>query len=78
MAEDITLEAESRKFDAAQAPELTKLTAIGMQPSMVEVLREMARDLDRPVAWVIRRAVEEYAESWVKTKGRKTQCSAGS
>jgi hypothetical protein len=76
MAEDITLEEKLQWFDAAQAPELTELTAIRMLPSMVEVLHEIARDLDWPVAWVICRAIEEYAERWVKTKGRKGSCSA--
>jgi hypothetical protein len=36
MAEDITLDEKERRFDAAQAPELTELTAIRMLPSMVE------------------------------------------
>jgi len=71
MAEDITLDEKLRRFYAAQAPELTALTTIRMLPSMVEVLHEIARDLDRPVAWVIRRAIEEYAERWVRMKGWK-------
>jgi hypothetical protein len=71
MAEDITLEEKERRFDAAQAPELTELTAIRMLPIMVELLHEIARDVDRPVASVVRRAIEDYAERWVETKGRK-------
>ena len=37
-----------------------------MPPSMVESLEQIGLELDRPVAWVIRAAIDEYLERWKK------------
>jgi predicted transcriptional regulator len=37
-----------------------------MLPAMVESLEQIGQELDRPVAWVIRAAIDEYVERWNK------------
>ena len=39
-----------------------EMTAIRLKPELLAALREIARDDDRELAWVLRKAVEEYVQ----------------
>jgi predicted transcriptional regulator len=41
---------------------LGKLTAVRLDPEQYDNLGEIAQALDRPLAWVIRRAITEFIE----------------
>ena len=41
---------------------LGKLTAVRLDPDQYDKIGEIAQALDRPVAWVIRRAITEFIE----------------
>jgi predicted transcriptional regulator len=41
---------------------LDKLTAVRLDPDQHVKMGEIAQELDRPIAWVIRRAITEYIE----------------
>jgi predicted transcriptional regulator len=41
---------------------LGKLTAVRLDPEQYDKIGEIAQSLDRPLAWVIRRAMTEFIE----------------
>jgi predicted transcriptional regulator len=41
---------------------LGKLTAVRLDPDQYDKMGEIAQALDRPIAWVIRRAITEFIE----------------
>ena len=41
---------------------LGKLTAVRLDPEQYDKIGQIAQGLDRPLAWVIRRAITEFIE----------------
>ncbi len=47
---------------------LDKLTAVRIDPADHTKLQDIGRDMDRPVSWVIRKAVQEFIERYKPAK----------
>ena len=45
-----------------------KMTAIRLESAQHERLVEIGKEIDRPVSWIIRKAVDEYLERYKSPK----------
>jgi predicted DNA-binding protein len=56
------LDADSRWYDTVRMDNKDKQLGVRMPSETVETLAKIGKKLDRPIAWVIRAAVDEYIE----------------
>ena len=43
---------------------LDKLTAVRLDQRTAKTLEKIGEELDRPVSWLMRKAIDEYIERW--------------